>query len=80
MNREIQLQHDIHNSLDRLSEQLTALDKFNRSLSAHLKDPDNNPMPHTAVSYVVAEHVRSHITNTRMNLDKYYQSGKEVEP
>lgn len=78
MEREIQLQHDIHNSLDRIRDKLSILDKWNKELSLHKIDPINNPLPNTTVPFVLAEYVRTHIDTTRKALNNYYEEGKKL--
>jgi len=69
------LQHDGHNSLDRLANILTALDKWNKEISQWGIDNDLK-VPKSSTPYVAAEHLRSHIKEMRSLLDTYYNHVK----
>lgn len=73
------LQHDGHNSLDRIANMLSALDKWNKETSTWAKE-NNTPIPKSSTPYVVAEHLRSHIKEMRELLDTYYNHEKNKTP
>lgn len=60
----VQLQHDAHNMLDRLSDILYNLDKYNKESKAG------------TVSYVTAEYLRSGIKDLRHTLNELYLNNK----
>ena len=73
------LQHDGHNSLDRIALQLESLDKWNKELSLFQKDHPEIKIPNQSRPYVVAEYLRSHIKEMRDLLNAYYNEVKKNE-
>jgi len=72
----VNLQHDGHNSIDRIDNQLYALDKWCSEVyspnTKHLKLKDS------ARPYVVAEYLRNHIKDMRVVLNELYNLSKEI--
>lgn len=76
--KNVTLQHDAHNEIDRLDNILHRLDKWNKEIySPTLKNAELNLQNH-AQPYIVAEYLRSHIKTMRYIISEYYKVTKEL--
>lgn len=73
MERDIQLHHDVYNSLDRLKEELYRFEKFNKDMSSFCKE-NNIKLPNTIRPYITAEYIKTHIDTVSKALEKHYNS------
>jgi len=62
----INLQHDAHNNLDRISDKLYQLDQWKK---------DKGTFP-----YILAEYMRTHIKDMRETINQYYYLVKNTHP
>jgi len=72
----INLQHDAHNLLDRLDNQLRLLDNWNReNYSNFCKEVGKKPKD-SSRTYVVAEYLRTHVKEMREITNEFYNLTK----
>lgn len=74
----IQLQHDGHNSLDRVMERIRIQSEFNR-IATRWETENNVKIPNLTHSYITNEYMKTHTEVMRNVLEQMYQITKELK-